>query len=223
MVKSWNVRFHTKTTFFEKETTMSEITLDVGLAYKIKQALSRNGIPDVADLDWLATGDNIAQMRRVRLGHAEIIGSEHVIDCDADPFVPGNWTVEEHQKGGQFKWDKNAQKDALYLSKGQTTGSKYIEGNKLRKELADKPVLNANVLDYLLVNPHLIPEEWKGKLVFFWGTVYRNQRGRLCVRYLDWDGDVGWGGRALWLVGEWFGRYPAAVSAPAEQWGYLQH
>jgi hypothetical protein len=37
----------------------------------------------------------------------------------------------------------------LYLSRGQK-GGKIIVGHKLRKQLADQPVLNANVLDYLL-------------------------------------------------------------------------
>ncbi len=188
---------------------MSEIALDVGLAFKIKQALSRNGIPDVADLDWLATGDNIAKMRRVRLGHAEIVVPEHVINCDADPFVPDGWSVEEHRKGGAFKW--NAEGVTLHLDKRQENG-KWIEGNKLREALAGKPVLNANALDYLLANPHLIPEEWKGKAVFFWGTIYRNRDGDLCVRCLVWDG-VRWYWLALWLGIDWDDDDPAAVSA----------
>lgn len=190
---------------------MSEITLDVGLAYKIKQALSRNGIPDVADLDWLATGDNIARVRRMRLGHAEIVTPEHIIDCDAEPFVPDGWSVVEHQKGGAFKWDKEAQKYALYLDKGQKNG-KWIEGNKLRKALAKQPVLNANVLDYLLAHPHLIPEEWKSKVVFFWGTIYRFRGGDLYVRCLDWFGGR-WNWDASWLGSDWGGNFPAAVPA----------
>ena len=129
---------------------------------------------------------------------------EHVIDLDADPFVPNGWKVEEHRKGGQ-----NASKVALYLSKGQQ-GGKVIDGNKLRKELADKSAFNANVLDYLLANPDLIPEEWKGKYVFFWGTVYRHSGGHLCVRCLCWDvGGWIWDGR--WLGDHWYGRDPAAV------------
>ncbi|MEX0918720.1 MAG: hypothetical protein WDZ85_02015 [Candidatus Paceibacterota bacterium] len=189
---------------------MSDITLDVGLAYKLKQALSRNSIPDVADLDWLATGDNIAKMRRVRLGHAEITDPEHVIDCDdADPFILNNWKFEEHRKGGAFKW--NAADVALHLDKGQQNG-KWIEGNKLRKELADKTVLNANVLDYLLAHPHLIPEEWKGKMVFFWGTIYRDRFGDLYVRYLHWLGDR-WRWNTGWLGDVWYDYNPAAISA----------
>ena len=69
---------------------------------------------------------------------------------------------------------------ALHLDKGQQNG-KWIVGNALRKVLAGKPVLNANVLDYLLANSHLIPEEWKGKATFFWGRS-TGPEGNLYVR-----------------------------------------
>jgi hypothetical protein len=133
---------------------------------------------------------------------------EHV-DLDADPFVPDSWSVEEHQKGGQFTWD--AAKVSLYLSKKQQNG-KGIEGNKLREELKDRPVFNANLLDYLLAHTHLIPEEWKGKAVFFWGTIYRDRDGDLRVRCLIW-GDGRWLWNALWLCLGWRARHPAAVPA----------
>lgn len=56
------------------------------------------------------------------------------------------------------------------------------------KELEDQPVLNANVLDFLREHPELIPDEWKGKFTFFWGTIYRHRDGDLYVRCLYWDG-----------------------------------
>lgn len=149
------------------------------------------------------------QLLQVQCGYASIAVLEHVIDCDASPYVPDGWKVEEHQKGGQFKFD--AAQVQLFLAEGQQNG-KVLEGNKLRKDLADKLVLNANVLDYLLANPHLIPEEWKGKYVFFWGTVYRSSDGNLCVRYLGWfGGRWRWGGG--WLGLDWRGHGPAAVRA----------
>ena len=33
---------------------------------------------------------------------------EHLINCDADPYLRAGWKVEEHQKGGQFVWDESA-------------------------------------------------------------------------------------------------------------------
>jgi hypothetical protein len=155
------------------------------------------------------------QIRQVLLGHASIQVIEHLIDCDADPFVPDGWKVEEHQKGGAFKFD--ASKVQFYLDKGQQNG-KYIEGNKLRKALSGKPVLNANVLDYLLKHPELIPDDWKKdengntRYIFFWGTIYRSSDGLLYVRYLCWGGGR-WGWDAGWLDCGWGSSNPAAVPA----------
>lgn len=119
---------------------------------------------------------------------------EHIIDLDSQPFIPyHSMNVEEHKKGGQFKWDPAKVK--LFFNKKQQDGG-IMEGNKLRKELADHPVYNANLLDYLVYNPHLIPEEWKSKMVFFWGTIYRGPEGT-AVRYLyfrnnRWQRDHYW-------------------------------
>ena len=139
---------------------------------------------------------------------AELIMAKHVINCDVDPFVPAGWKVESHKKTGIFKWDISSIK--LYLSENQQ-GNKSIEGNKLRKELEKEPVLNANVLDYLLKHPELIPEEWKGKAIFFWGTIYRDSYGDLYVRGLSWGGDH-WGWSCRWLDDDFYRNGPAACS-----------
>lgn len=140
---------------------------------------------------------------------------ERVVDLDADPLVPTGWKVEEHVKGGQFEWDPA--KVALYLSEGQRNG-KWIQGTQLRQELKAKNPYNANLLDYLLAHPELIPEEWEERKseipVSFWGTIYRDPDGNLRVRYLHWSGgrwDWGFG----WLDGDWSGPYPVAVPASA--------
>lgn len=181
-----------------------DLMLDVGQANELKLAFRRADYSN-DDIKRLCEGNILADVRRVLLGHATI-NVEYVIDCDARPFVPAGWSVKEHQKGGAYKWDKSAQKDALfYPSNGQSC-------KKFRKELRDMstPVLNANVLDYLLANQHLIPEEWKGKNVFFWGTVYRSSRGDLYVRYLCWSG-AWWRWSCRWLVSHWRGYDPAAL------------
>ncbi len=149
-----------------------------------------------------------SDFRDVVRGISEIVPIKHVIDCDVDPFVPEGWTVESHKKSGLFKWD--ASKIELYLSKNQQR-SKYIQGNKLREELAQKPTLNANVLDYLLKHPELIPEEWKGKAIFFWGTIYRGSGGYPGVRYLGWHGSH-WDWRYYWLSNNFSSNDPAACS-----------
>jgi hypothetical protein len=122
---------------------------------------------------------------------------DHVIDCDAAPSNP--WekmgvTVEEHKKGGSLRLDSSQIR--LLLHEKQRKGSS-IEGYKLRDALRGEAVLNANVLDDWIKNPHLIPEDLKKKTgdnftyLYFWGTIFRFPEG-LRVRYLYWFNERAW-------------------------------
>ena len=132
--------------------------------------------------------------------------NSHIINLDTEPFIPEGWSVEEHQKCGLV----DLTKAALYLDESQKNG-KVIEGNKLHKKLKGFPVLNAVALEHFLANPHLIPDECKGKAIFFWGTIYRDADGNRCVRSLYWlDGRWRW--RCSWLAYVWYGDSPAVLS-----------
>jgi hypothetical protein len=153
----------------------------------------------------------------LRLFYAALVTefTERVIDLDAGPFVPDGWKLEEHQKGGQFEW--NPANVKLHLSPNQQGGN-GIEGNKLREELKGKSSYNANLLDYLLKNPDLIPEQWKGKYVYFWGTVYSDSGNKACVRCLCWHRSrpvnwPTWRWHYGWLDSDFVGNEPAAVPA----------
>lgn len=131
--------------------------------------------------------------------------STSIINISQEPSIPSgyNWTIESHRKVDTVDLSKMS----LHLLDEQKNG--YIEGDELRKELESKNILNANVLDYLLENPNFIPEEWKGKYIFFWGTVYRRSDGRLCVRCLCFGGDS-WDWRCRWLGRGFLSSAPAA-------------
>lgn len=184
----------------------NDLMLDVSQAAELKLAFRRNGWNN-AEIKNLSEGDILANVLRVIRGQAEIKMIEHLIDCDANPFIPDGWSVEDHKKSGMFKF--NPKKISLYRSKKQKKGS--IEGNDLRKELANQPVLNANVLDYLLAHPELIPEEWKGEHIFFWGTIYRNSVDYLYVRHLHWNGSR-WSWGYVWLILGFASDFPAAIT-----------
>jgi hypothetical protein len=91
-------------------------------------------------------------------------------------------------------WD--AARVELYVDGKQKNGNK--DGFMLRERLGCKPVLNANVLDFLLRNPQLIPEDWKKdergnpRRIFFWGTIYCRPNDDPYVRYMCWDDKWGW-------------------------------
>ncbi len=184
----------------------NDLILDVGQAAELKLAFRRNGWNN-AEIKTLSEGDILADVLKVIKGQAEIKIIEHLIDCDSAPFITNGWSVEDHKKGGMFKL--NPEKISLYLPKKQKKGG--IKGNDLRKKLANQSTLNANVLDYLLTHPELIPEEWKSKYIFFWGTIYRYSDGDLFVRCLHWLGSEWlWGGH--WLD-DYFYDYDLAALA----------
>lgn len=165
----------------------------IGQSNKLMDALENAGFTP-GDVTKLQQFKDLAKLKAVLSGLAQIVTTKHVINCDIVPLVPNGWKVVQHVKGGQLEW--NPADVELYLDESQKEG-KSIKGNKLRQRLAKligKRVMNANILDFLLDHPELIPEEWKGKAIFFWGTVYRSSDGNLCVRYLYWDG-----GRWHWI------------------------
>ena len=180
--------------------------MSTGQAHEVAMALGRNGWTN-EEVKRISEG---SYPRRCSPGTSRACvhhddGARHQLR--RRPLLPNGWKVEEHQKGGQFKFD--ARRCSSSSPRARRTAS--LEGNKLRKELAGKPVLNANVLDYLLANPQLIPEEWKGKDVhLLLGHDLPRLGGNLYVRYLYWRGD-GWAtGDSRWLDIDWGGSDPAA-------------
>ncbi|MEK7576751.1 MAG: hypothetical protein AAB482_03600 [Patescibacteria group bacterium] len=178
---------------------MSEIMLDVGQANELKLAFRRAGYTN-ADIKKMCKGDVLAQMLPVIRSFGKVDVVSNIIDCDANPSIPQGWHVEEHRKGGELKWDPAKVK--FYLSSSQMNG-KVVEGNKLRLELEHEPVLNANISDYLLAHPNLIPDEWgldedgNVRHIFFWGTIYGIYEGELFVRCIcrcvgKWEAKYYW-------------------------------
>lgn len=165
----------------------------------------------------------VAGAKRFLAGNVDVVIKDHVMNGDK-PFIPDGWKVESHQKTGEQKFTRDG--DTLYLdgkkidfflSPNQAEG-KSIKGERLREELKGKPVLNACHLDYLREHPDLIPDSWKvdakgrTRYIFFWGTIYRNSDGGLCVRFLYWNfGRWSWG--SSWLGSGWGVNNPAAVHA----------
>ncbi len=136
--------------------------------------------------------------------------SQHIIDCDAEPFCPDDLEVVEHRKHGQLQWDP----DRIRLEPFGHRGS-YLDHGKIEvfKTLDGLPIVNANVLDYLLKHPELVPDDWYD--VYFWGTLYRSLRSGLgyvrclCRSRSEWERSG-----VLYLDDKFFGvRYAAVLVA----------
>ena len=156
--------------------------------------------------------------------------SKHIVNCDADatPFLESVlWTPFQHWKGGLIEFDPS--KIELYVSPNMhiwhspldgkdysLTKGRYLRQELIGKKIQGRKILNANVLEFLLRHPDLIPEEWKSFQVFFWGTLYRdrpppNNFYGDCIRALIWWPGEGWRWttRNPWL--EFTPRMPAAI------------
>lgn len=169
-------------------------------------------------------------------GNVDVVIKDHIVNCDANPFIPQGWKVESHQKWGEFTFFRNgddlwlnnkrtrfllphlfhSKKIGFFLSDKQNNGGH--DGKDLHSDLTDISVLNVCHLDYLIANPELIPESWKvdakgrTRYIFFWGTTYRCFSGRSTVRCLFWK-DCRWRWSDRWLSRTWGVCHPAAVFA----------
>lgn len=103
----------------------------------------------------------------------------HIIDCNADPFVPEGYQVVRHDRRGQIDWGPTQDQE------------------RYGRRLLLPPMWNANVLDFLLAHPHLIPATWGkrtllqpfGRNIMFAGTLYKSPSGHDATRYLYKKGD----------------------------------
>ena len=146
-----------------------------------------------------------------------------VVDCDLNPKIPSGLYLTgegaKHRKMGKITLEKR--EDGKLYANGKEVvrrrvpdqmNGRAIQGHKLRKELKDVQVLNACIMDALLANPQLIPDEWKTGYTYFWGTIFRDANGNLYVEYLYWNGGR-WLWHCNWLGYGWDSGRPAASLA----------
>jgi hypothetical protein len=197
-----------------------KLVLDVGLAVDLKAGFARNGWTE-AQIKRLSQGTFLKSVLEALEGRAEIRPRAHgtIVDLDADPFIPAHWEFlakDQLPNRAHGTIDLAKSRVGLYFAKAQKKG--IIDGESLRADLLDKPVLGAVALDFYMKNPHLM-EEWKRNRVFFWGAVYQGTfiregiRDR-CVRYVDWTGSE-WicGFRRISAGEKWFSDEPAALAS----------
>lgn len=190
----------------------------------LQQLLLERGMPEgqVQQIVPMPECSSIEQLANI------IIASQPnlYINFNAPAHIPRgyDWEVREEDQlpgrvVGQWTWDPN--QVTLYLSDRQQSYGYYdaIRGSELKTELQERgiPVFGAQLLDYLLEYPQLIPEEWKDEYIFFWGTIYRANNNILYVRYLCRNGGSSW----FWCCGElveyWDRNDPALVLASSSK------
>ncbi len=135
----------------------------------------------------------------------------HTIDCDADPFIPKQFRVDEHVKQGCRIWAPDAVR--LIVPEGlpePKSGNGFPTIGQMIPMLRSRPTCNTNLLDYLLQYPYLIPVQWREFEIYFFGTVL-GFKGRQDIRCLRWH-EINWEWSSLSDCNEWrtdscFGEY----------------
>ena len=119
------------------------------------------------------------------------IDGDTILDLPPELSITGRGA--EHRKMGKITLEKrtdgklyvNGVEVIRYISPEQERD--HIEGKELRKQMKDKKVLNACVMDTLFSNNQLIPDEWKIGYIFSWGTIFRKMDGCLYIEYMRWN------------------------------------
>ena len=78
--------------------------------------------------------------------------------------------------------------------------------NQLKNLRKGVRLLSADCINDLLSFSDKFPDNWKGRNIQLWGSVYRDNKGRVHIKYLYYDDE-----NELWLVGDkQFGGRPSA-------------
>ena len=144
-----------------------------------------------------------------------------VIDTNADPSLEGlpeGTIVKVHKVLGRLTWGEfkirlfRTEEQKLSAVYTGEAGSEVLWHLEQEEELGMK-LLNANVLDFLLEHPQLIPKSWKDKNVYFWGTMFYphpEESSDTIIRYLLWE-DGKWSSSYCYMYFSWYDDEPAAV------------
>jgi hypothetical protein len=178
----------------------------VGLAHEFVISAAKAGFTAQEFREIVRNHSLLKQFHRVYTEKASVVEIEHLIDCNhkaaslpfTDNYHVRSFSVKYFPRGGLWKWAP--EELTLWQMPEQ---SRETVGRDLWNVIEQKeiPVLNANVLDYLIAHPHLIPKDWVHKCVYFWGTIYyESGLGGFYVRRLTGHVDGSgyhWGSRDI--------------------------
>lgn len=66
--------------------------------------------------------------------------------------------------------------------------NELISTSTMIDDFSNRKFPNSATLNYLLKSPRLIPQDWLGKRLYFWGSRYVIPGSAECVAYIVWDG-----------------------------------
>lgn len=120
--------------------------------------------------------------------------TEYVIDFDSEAVCPeglkvasADWQIESRVRGLRKPEKIQVYLLGIDLKPAHPLNKGYLILKELH--LRGEDVLGAQLLDFYLKHPNLVPEEVKtGDWVGFWGTIYEGESNNMYVRCFQWDG-----------------------------------
>lgn len=174
----------------------NDLMLDVDQAGELKRAFRRTRGSDGSQwsnekIKKLSEGKFLGAVMDVVDGRSQIVSveKEYIVDCNKIPLISAHYDLEfdTQHPAGIMKLKKcgqtlfaNGRKISLYVSKSEN----LIPIHQAIHELSGNLVLNFSILHFLLENPKLIPNLWKGYDVYFVGTYFRSRDNSLYVTFL---------------------------------------
>ncbi len=179
-------------------------------------------------LDWMV-GDGEQDFRNLVYGLTDKYNeyllrqkqlSERDIDFDSTPVCPPGLTIapDSDQITSRVRGKRKLSdiRTRLHLDAGQTNVT-WVKGYDLKTRLEGQEVYGVQLLEYYLKHLDRIPEDWKRKgSIFFWGTIFCDDKGDLYVRCLEWRG-MNWVLNYRWLGYNWGVNDPAAISEESSE------
>lgn len=105
------------------------------------------------------------------------------IELGRGPFVPSYWKLDQHVGHGDFIYNPRGLR--IYRPAVENGSSILVESIDWLRDGPPDPC-NANLLDWYLNNPFLIPDTLKDFRLLFPGTTYLNGLKNRCIRGLKW-------------------------------------
>ena len=128
-------------------------------------------------------------------------------------FIGRGWSIiEQNERSLAITEVELAKVSLVTMLKNYDNGRVHGEEKLHRLKASGHIRLDAKIFQTFWENKDRIPEIWRGKCVYFDGTVLQSPSGCRYVLYLDWRGDE-WDWHYYWLESDWGDSSPSAVLA----------
>lgn len=159
----------------------------IGAMNQLGDALQKVGFTNEQITALRSDSDRLEMLRFVIEGKAGFFLNLHTVNLSVFPTLPKKWdkrqmsaqdqhdapvwSIREHFMGDEEFILPSSRLCLINIKQSSPDFLRQI--GELKAEIKDSVLANSILLDYLLEHPWLIPSDWKGKRVIFFGTEYK--------------------------------------------------